>query len=82
MTTLDPTRDRIVAVTGAGTGIGQATAVEFGSLGWQVAVGGRRVDKLAETAELVQKAGGNCLPHELAATSPAREGKRWGSASI
>jgi NAD(P)-dependent dehydrogenase (short-subunit alcohol dehydrogenase family) len=68
---LDPERDRVVAVTGAGTGIGQAIAVKFGALGWRVAVGGRRVDRLAETAPMVEKAGGACLAHDLDVTDAA-----------
>jgi len=56
---------RVVAISGAGTGIGQATAVKFGELGSRVVVGGRRIEKLAETRELVEKAGGTCLAHEL-----------------
>lgn len=65
---LDPQRDRVIAITGAGTGIGQATAAKFGARGWRVAVGGRRVDKLTETATLVEAAGGRCFPHELDVT--------------
>ncbi len=65
---LDPKRDRVVAITGAGTGIGQAVAVKFAALGWRVAVGGRRVEKVAETAALVEQAGGRCLAHELDVT--------------
>jgi NAD(P)-dependent dehydrogenase (short-subunit alcohol dehydrogenase family) len=59
-----------VAITGAGTGIGRAIAVKFGTLGWRVATGGRRVDKLAETARLVDAAGGTPLAHELDVTDP------------
>ena len=58
----------MVAVTGAGTGIGQVIAVKFGALGWRVAVGGRRIDRLTETAQLVEDAGGACLPHQLDVT--------------
>ena len=70
MTSLNPQHDRVVAVSGAGTGIGQAVATKFGSLGWRVAVGGRRVERLAETASLVEQAGGTCLAHELDVTDP------------
>jgi NADP-dependent 3-hydroxy acid dehydrogenase YdfG len=55
----------VVAVSGAGTGIGQATAVHFGRLGWQVAVGGRRVDRLDHTKRLVEESGGTCFAHQL-----------------
>jgi NAD(P)-dependent dehydrogenase (short-subunit alcohol dehydrogenase family) len=61
-------RGRVVAVTGAGTGIGQAIAARFAALGWHVAIGGRRIDKLSETTALVEQAGGVCLPHELDVT--------------
>jgi NAD(P)-dependent dehydrogenase (short-subunit alcohol dehydrogenase family) len=70
MTSAETGPNRVVAVSGAGTGIGQAVATKFGSLGWRVAVGGRRVERLAETASLVEKAGGTCLPHELDVTDP------------
>ena len=44
MPELDPTRDRTVVISGGGSGIGQATAVKFGELGWRVGVGGRRAN--------------------------------------
>ncbi|MGK4580039.1 SDR family NAD(P)-dependent oxidoreductase [Kitasatospora sp. HPMI-4] len=41
---------KVVVVTGAGTGIGRATAHEFAALGAQVVAVGRRPEPLAETA--------------------------------
>ena len=68
MTEPDVQRPRVVAISGAGTGIGQATARKFAEQGWQVVVGGRRVDRLSETASLVEASGGACLAHELDVT--------------
>jgi NAD(P)-dependent dehydrogenase (short-subunit alcohol dehydrogenase family) len=68
MPELDPKQDRTVVISGAGTGIGQATAVKFGRLGWRVAVGGRRPEPLAETSSLVEAAGGTCFAHVLDVT--------------
>lgn len=47
-----------VCVTGAGSGIGRAIAVRLGELGAHVAGIGRRKDALADTAALVDSAGG------------------------
>ncbi|ABW12338.1 short-chain dehydrogenase/reductase SDR [Parafrankia sp. EAN1pec] len=68
MARVGPGNGRVAAVSGAGTGIGQVVAQKLGALGWRVAVGGRRVERLAETASLVEKAGGLCLAHELDVT--------------
>src|SRR6476646_3209562 len=65
-----PEQGRVAVISGAGTGIGQAIASKFGALGWRVVVGGRRVELLAETAALVDGAGGTCLPHALDVTDP------------
>ena len=45
--------DQIVWVTGAGSGIGRATAVAFARSGARVALSGRRVDALEETAAAI-----------------------------
>ncbi|GAA3236467.1 SDR family oxidoreductase [Streptomyces thermocoprophilus] len=49
-------RSRIAVVTGAGSGIGRAVAVELLRAGWSVALAGRRTETLEETAALVPKA--------------------------
>jgi NAD(P)-dependent dehydrogenase (short-subunit alcohol dehydrogenase family) len=56
---------RKAIVTGASSGIGAAPAVALGELGWHVALGARREDRLAEVAERVEKAGGRAVVHPL-----------------
>jgi NADP-dependent 3-hydroxy acid dehydrogenase YdfG len=46
-------QDRIVWITGAGSGIGRAMAIGFAAAGAKVALTGRRVDALAETASQI-----------------------------
>ncbi len=59
---------RVAIVTGASSGIGRAIAVALGSLGWKIALGGRRADKLDETAGLVSENGGEAFPRTLDVT--------------
>jgi NADP-dependent 3-hydroxy acid dehydrogenase YdfG len=50
------TKDKVIVITGAGSGIGKATALAFLEDGWRVALLGRRKEALEETA---QAAGAN-----------------------
>jgi NADP-dependent 3-hydroxy acid dehydrogenase YdfG len=61
---------RTAAITGASSGIGRAIAIALGARGWKVALGARRLDALATTAELVGLGGGTAYAHALDVTDP------------
>jgi NAD(P)-dependent dehydrogenase (short-subunit alcohol dehydrogenase family) len=65
------TDPRVTVVTGASSGIGRAIAIELGRLGWPVAVGARRTDRLEETAGAVGDAGGRPFAHVLDVGDPS-----------
>jgi NAD(P)-dependent dehydrogenase (short-subunit alcohol dehydrogenase family) len=52
---------QVTIVTGAGSGIGQATARRFANAGAQVVLFGRTRETLVETATAIHKAGGEAL---------------------
>ena len=52
---------KVVIVTGAGTGIGQATALGYAREGARVAMGARRVELLEETGKKIGALGGEWL---------------------
>ena len=62
---------RTVILAGASSGIGAAIARSFGALGWPVALGARRTDKLLDVAVEVEKAGGRAFAHPLDLALPA-----------
>ncbi len=50
--------DRVVVISGGGTGLGRALALQVAGLGAQVAICGRRQEPLDETVRLIAEAGG------------------------
>jgi clavulanate-9-aldehyde reducatase len=59
-----PLEGRVAAVTGASSGIGQATALALADAGAAVALAARRQDRLEELAGKISAAGGKALPIE------------------
>jgi len=54
-------KNKVVWITGGGSGLGKAMALEFARLGAFVAVSGRRKDKLEATVREIEKEGGQGL---------------------
>lgn len=69
MTGLDA--DRVLWISGAGSGMGRAVAVAAAAQGAKIALSGRRAEALTETAEQVDAAGGQGLLLPLDARDPA-----------
>jgi short-subunit dehydrogenase len=53
---------KVVVVTGASSGIGEATALEFGRQGARVVLAARRLDRLEAAAQAIRAGGGEALP--------------------
>ncbi|MEZ4664154.1 MAG: SDR family oxidoreductase [Caldilineaceae bacterium] len=49
-------QDKIVLITGGGTGVGEAAAAAFAAEGAQVAITGRRAEKLAQVCQAISAA--------------------------
>lgn len=61
---------RVAVVTGASSGLGVTFAEALAAAGADVALGARRVDRLAETREKVQALGRRCIAVETDVASP------------
>ncbi|KAA3612911.1 MAG: SDR family NAD(P)-dependent oxidoreductase [Planctomycetota bacterium] len=67
----------LIWITGAGSGLGRALALEYGRRGASVALSGRRVERLEQVGEEVEAAGGTalCLPADVTSL-PSMESAR------
>ena len=54
----------VILVTGASSGIGEATAYLFARRGYRVVLAARRIDRLISMAQAIQTEGGEALPIE------------------
>jgi NAD(P)-dependent dehydrogenase (short-subunit alcohol dehydrogenase family) len=79
----------VVWITGGGSGIGKACAVEFARQGARVAVSGRRLDKLDEAIAAIEGAGGQALgvacdvtDEEACRTAVAEILETWGRLDV
>lgn len=63
-------KDKVILITGAGSGLGKALAVAAGQAGAKVICAGRRKDRIQQTAEKVTQAGGVGTFVEMDVTDP------------
>lgn len=61
---------QVALVSGAGSGLGKAIAIQFARLGATLAICGRREDRLERTAEMIRKIGGTCTTHPMTIRDP------------
>ncbi|TDC00099.1 SDR family oxidoreductase [Nonomuraea longispora] len=62
------TNEKIVLITGASSGIGQATALRLAADGHHVVIGARRTDRLDDLAARIKEGGGTADVHRLDVT--------------
>ena len=65
-----PSAGKVVLITGASSGIGEATARRLAASGHRVVLGARRADRIAAIAAEIRAAGGDAEPRELDVTDP------------
>jgi NADP-dependent 3-hydroxy acid dehydrogenase YdfG len=64
-------QDKVVIITGASSGIGEATAKLLASKGARVVLGARREPQLKQLVDEIQKAGGQAVYQVMDVTEPA-----------
>ena len=64
-------KDKVVIITGASSGIGEATAKLLASKGARVVLGARREQKLKQLVDEIQNAGGQAVYQVMDVTNPS-----------
>jgi NADP-dependent 3-hydroxy acid dehydrogenase YdfG len=64
-------KGKVVIITGASSGIGEATAKLLASKGAKLVLGARRADKLKQIVDEIEKDGGQAVFRELDVTNPS-----------
>jgi NAD(P)-dependent dehydrogenase (short-subunit alcohol dehydrogenase family) len=62
--------DKVVIITGASSGIGKLTAIEFGKEGAKVVVAARRIEKSQDTVQEIKNKGGEAIFIKTDVTDP------------
>jgi short-subunit dehydrogenase len=63
-------KGRAIAITGAGSGIGLATAMACSRAGMSVALAGRRLDKIEDAVRKIKSEGGRAIAVQVDVTNP------------
>src|ERR1700693_4072727 len=66
---------KVVIITGASSGIGEATAKRLASKGANVVLGARREQRLQQLADEIQNAGGKAAYQVMDVTNPSDNAK-------
>ncbi len=72
MLSKDALKDRVAIITGGGTGLGKAMALEFSRLGAKVVVASRKLENLERTVKEIEAQGGNALAVQTDVREPAQ----------
>jgi len=82
-------KDKVAIITGASSGIGNATAITLSKAGAKVAIGARRTDKLEQLKNKITLQGGETFSQKLDVTKKSECDsfvdavlKKWGSVDI